>query len=300
MNIIIKLIGHFIIEDNNKYIYELKLFNVPLISFDMMKTVLSSYGLEEEHFENITITCDCKNIKNENIIITSSLNNDEKKIYIYTCKENTRNELKEIFITYGYKILIQTDVNILSNNDNKLFDNFSKLNISLNNNLTDILSDEINNDLVDEINNDLDNEINNDLDNEINNDLDNDFLDNEINNDLVDEINNDLVDEIIDFKEINEETIKTFDDEDFIFLIKIYINKPTIFKKFFKYISSGNIILNNSNNSNNYDINNSVEFIKNLNIGISDDVIIDALNKTNNHLNLSIRYILFKKIEQNT
>jgi hypothetical protein len=33
-----------------------------------MKTLLISYGIEDEDIQNITITCDCKNIKNDSII----------------------------------------------------------------------------------------------------------------------------------------------------------------------------------------------------------------------------------------
>ena len=58
MNIIIKLIGHIINEGNNKYSYELRISNVNIISFDMIKTFFCSYGFEEEEFENVTITCD--------------------------------------------------------------------------------------------------------------------------------------------------------------------------------------------------------------------------------------------------
>jgi len=254
MNIIIKLIGHIINEGNNKYNYELRISNVNLISFDMIKTFFCSYGFEEEEFENITVTCDCKNIKNENI--TNTIVDEEKKIYIYTCKEKIRDQLKDIFVLHGHKTLIQPDITIVPKEE------------------------EVDNDDVDTNNDGYNND---DLDTN-NNEDDNNEVDNEDYN----------------FFDINEETIKTFDDPDFIFLIKIYLNKPTIFKKFFKYISSGNIIINQKNKEiDESELNKSLEFVKGLNLGLEDEVIINALNKTNNHLNLSIRYLLLKKVEEN-
>ena len=53
-------------------------------------------------------------------------------------------------------------------------------------------------------------------------------------------------------------------------------------------VNDSNISLSNNVNSEE-----SYEFIKNLNLGFNDQDISDALNKTNNHLNLSIRYLLF-------
>jgi hypothetical protein len=249
MNIIIKLIGHIINEGNNKYNYELRISNVNLISFDMIKTFFCSYGFEEEEFENITVTCDCKNIKNENI--TSTIVDEEKKIYIYTCKEKIRDQLKDIFVLHGHKTLIQPEITIVA-------------------------KEEENND-------------NNDVDTNNDGDASKD-----------EDINNESDTEDYNFFDINEETIKTFDDPDFIFLIKIYLNKPTIFKKFFKYISSGNILINQKHKEiDESELNKSLEFIKSLNLGLEDEVIINALNKTNNHLNLSIRYLLLKKVEEN-
>ena len=250
MNIVIKLIGHIINEGNNRYNYELKIYNVNIISFDIIKTTFCSYGFEEEEFENVTITCDCKNIKNENI--TSTNINEEKKIYIYTCKEKIRDQLQDIFILHGHKRLIHTDLNISS----------KELYSGKNNN-----EDETYNNEKDIYNNGEESDNNN---------------------------------EEYDFFEINEETIKTFNDPDFIFLIKIYLNKPLIFKKFFKYISSGNILINQKIKKIDESLlDKSIEFIKCLNLGLEDDVIVNALNKTNNHLNLSIRYLLLKKVEEN-
>jgi hypothetical protein len=118
MNIIIKLIGHIINEGNNRYNYELKIYNVNIISFDMIKTIFCSYGFEEEEFENVTITCDCKNIKNETI--TSTNIDEEKKIYIYTCKEKIIEQLSDIFVLHGHKTLINSDINSYNFNNSTM------------------------------------------------------------------------------------------------------------------------------------------------------------------------------------
>jgi hypothetical protein len=264
MNIIIKLIGHIINEGKNKYNYELRMYNINVISFDIIKTTFSSYGFEEEEFENVTITCDCKNIKNENI--TSVNINEEKKVYIYTCKEKIRDQLKDIFVLHGHKILIQPEINSSPTN----------------------LDSEEENDKQEEENDKQEEE----------NDKQEEENDKQEQGDKQEQ--EEEKEENYNFFEINEETIKTFDDPDFIFLIKIYLNKPTMFKKFFKYISSGNILINQTKKEIDESIlTKSLEFIKGLNLGLDDDMILYALNKTNNHLNLSIRYLLLKKVEEN-
>ena len=100
----------------------------------------------------------------------------------------------------------------------------------------------------------------------------------------------------INVDDVNQETIKLFEDPDFVKLFQIYLQKPVLFKKFYMYISNGNIPnnLEMTNNSNNED---NQLFIKNLNLGFTDEQINEALIKTNNHLNFSIRYLLFKKYE---
>ena len=252
MHIIIKLIGHIINEDTGSYCYELKIFNVNILSFDIIKTIFSSYGLEEEEFENITVTCEYKNIKNDTI--TSINNNEEKKVYIYTCKEKIIHQLKEIFVLHGHKTLINSDINIIIQKTDQILEQ-----------KTDQILDQKTDQKLDQ---------------------------------KTDQTLEDISD--YDFSEINKETLKIFDDPDFIFLIKIYLNKPNIFKKFFKYISSGNILIKQPKKEiDNETINISLEFIKKLNLDLADDVILDALYKTNNHLNLSIRYLLIKKVEEN-
>ena len=100
----------------------------------------------------------------------------------------------------------------------------------------------------------------------------------------------------INVDDVNQETIKLFEEPDFVKLFQIYLHKPVLFKKFYMYISNGNIPnnLEMTNNSNNED---NQLFIKNLDLGFTDEQISEALIKTSNHLNFSIRYLLFKKYE---
>jgi hypothetical protein len=254
MHIIIKLIGHIINEDSNNYCYELKIFNLNILSFDIIKTIFGSYGLEEEEFENITVTCEYKNIKNESI--TSINNNEEKKVYIYTCKEKIIHQLKEIFVLHGHKTLINSDMNIIIQKLDPPLDSSLDLPLDSSSGLS------------------LDSSSGLSLDSSL---------------DSSSGLSLDL--SLADFSEINKETIKIFDDPDFIFLIKIYLNKPDMFKTFFKYISSRNIIIKQSEKKiDDSIIDKSFIFIKNLNLDLSDEIIKEALYITNNHLNLSITY----------
>jgi len=255
MSIIIKLIGHIIVENDNKYIYEYKLNNITILSFDVIKTTFCSYGLNEDDFDTITVTCDCKNLKNESIIV-----NEDKKVYLFTCNLKIRNELKDIFITHGHKILLPDTNSQLFNQSNQ-------------SDQSDQLDQLDKSDQSDQL----------------------DQLDKSDQSDEVD----DQSDEV-DFTAINKEATELFKDTDFIFLLKTYIYKPNLFKVFYKYISSGNIIINKKSTENtNIEYLNSLQTIKNLGLGFTDDQINEALSKTNNHINLSMRYLLFKKVEEN-
>jgi hypothetical protein len=266
MHVILKLIGHIITEEDSKYFYEIRLNNINIISFDIMKTLLISYGIEDEDIQNITITCDCKNIKNDSII--SSYIDEEKKIYIYTCKDKVRSQLEEIFITYGHKTLLQP-----ANQNKALFDDLNSQNEELKNS----------NQAVDNSNEENDNS------NE-ENDNSNEETDN--SNKEKDEIE-------LDFTKINNETKILLENKDFIFLLNIYLNKPEIFKTFYKYISSGNIVINKKEKLiSDEEILESTKSILNLDFGFSEEDISNALKLTGNHINLSIRYLIIKKVEE--
>ena len=247
MHVILKLIGHIITEEDGKYFYEIRINNINIISFDVIKNLLISYGIEDEDIQNITITCDCKNIKNDSII--SSYTDEEKKIYIYTCKDKIRSQLEEIFISYGHKTLLQP-----GNQNKVLFDDLNSQNEEVENS----------------------------------------------QNEEVENSQNEEVEELeLDFTKINNETKALLDNKDFVFLVNVYLNKPEIFKTFYKYISSGNIVINKKEKLiSDEEILESTKIILDLNLGFSKEDIINALKDTGNHINLSIRYLIIKKVEE--
>ena len=266
MHVILKLIGHIITEEDGKYFYEIRLNNINIISFDVMKTLLISYGIEDEDIQNITITCDCKNIKNDSII--SSYIHEEKKIYIYTCKDKVRSQLEEIFITYGHKTLLQP-----ANQNKALFDDLNSQNEELDNS----------NEAVDNPNEEAENS---------NEEADNSNEEADNSNEEKDEIE-------LDFTKINNETKILLENKDFIFLLNIYLNKPEIFKTFYKYISSGNIVINKKEKLiSDEEILESTKLILDLDLGFTEEDISNALKLTGNHINLSIRYLIIKKVEE--
>lgn len=98
-----------------------------------------------------------------------------------------------------------------------------------------------------------------------------------------------ISDDII--KASNVETIKLFQDKDFLVLMDIYNRNTEAFKTFSRYISSGTVLMNSFEKSDDEFL---VELneIKKLNIGKSDEEIQNALQMFNGHLNLSLRYLL--------
>lgn len=89
----------------------------------------------------------------------------------------------------------------------------------------------------------------------------------------------------------NVETIKLFQDKDFLTLMEIYNRNAEAFKTFSCYISSGTVLMNSLEKS---DSEFEVELneLKKLNLGKSNEEIKSALQMFNGHLNLSLRYLL--------
>lgn len=93
----------------------------------------------------------------------------------------------------------------------------------------------------------------------------------------------------------NTETVELFKDDDFLRLLYVYKNNPNMFKIFSSYITSGNVIINKEkfSDSEKTDFSEELEVIKKLDIGVSDDNILETLKRFNGHLNLSLRFLLF-------
>lgn len=118
----------------------------------------------------------------------------------------------------------------------------------------------------------------------------------EMDEDVDDEITKPIPEEEIKISDdiieaSNVETIKLFQDKDFLTLMDIYNRNAEAFKIFSRYISSGTVLMNSLEKSNDEFL---VELneIKKLNIGKSDEEIQNALQMFNGHLNLSLRYLL--------
>jgi hypothetical protein len=253
MSIIIRLVGNFINEKNESFMYELRINNIKLINYDSIKTHLISLSdLDEEKFEFINMTCDGKNLK---LISIENMFEEEKRVWLFCAKKEIRQEIIDIFESNGYKFIINTNSNLQESNTNS--------------NLQEA---------------DADDTVNDDSDSE---DIDVNFVD----------IEQKILPDSINIDDVNQKTIKLFEEPDFVKLFQIYLHKPVLFKQFYTYISNGNIPQNIEmvNNSNNNEANQ--KFIKHLNFGFTDEQINEALVKTNNHLNFSIRYLLYKKYE---
>ena len=124
----------------------------------------------------------------------------------------------------------------------------------------------------------------------------------EMDEDVDDEITKPIPEEEIKISDdiieaSNVETIKLFQDKDFLTLMDIYNRNAEAFKIFSRYISSGTVLMNSLEKSNDEFL---VELneIKKLNIGKSDEEIQNALQMFNGHLNLSLRYLLTNVVEE--
>lgn len=108
-----------------------------------------------------------------------------------------------------------------------------------------------------------------------------------------------LTDEIIE--NMNQKTVALFSDSDFRSLISIYLRKPELFNTLSQYVQSGNIVEKSLTIEKEYkDLNEGeiikynelLQKIKQLNLDVSDDIIMNKLIKYSGHLNLTLRAIL--------
>jgi hypothetical protein len=100
---------------------------------------------------------------------------------------------------------------------------------------------------------------------------------------------------------MNHKSILLFSDPDFKLLVGIYLKKPELFSILAQYVQNGNIVeeslmspktINDLTNEELIKYQTRVEVINNLNLGISNDMIIEKLIKYSGHLNLTLRSIL--------
>lgn len=95
---------------------------------------------------------------------------------------------------------------------------------------------------------------------------------------------------------MNEKTLKLFESSDFKNLIKIYYTNPDILKLFFNFVSHGDIVkMTIPKMEDSTDFKEKIQMIKGLGVDEKDEVIQDALQMFNGHLNLTLRLLLCKK-----
>jgi hypothetical protein len=303
MKIIIRLVGYSEIINDEKYVYELE-YNVNTIfNFEILKMIFNKYHdiISANELNNCTLTGNSKNLKKDYLI-----NETTKKVFIFTGNTEIKNKLINIFKTNGYKVL----VNDISTNNDTNNDINNDTNNDIYNDTNDISTDidSTNNDM-DDIDNDIDKKIFNLLENtEYDNDYDNEY-DNE-NTELInlkkhlDLLKDDTILQHSDVEPDNEnnyedtepkyikQNLDLLKDNDFVTLLRIYKTRGTLFNDFYKYINSSQIIKFNKL-ENTIDYNENLNFIKELNLDFKENDIIEALKKTGNHINLSIRYLLY-------
>jgi len=297
MKIIIRLVGYSEIINDEKYVYELEYIVNTIFNFEILKMIFNKYDdiISANELNNCTLTGDSKNLKKDYLI-----NDTTKKVFIFTGNTEIKNKLVHIFKTNGYKLLVN-DINTNTNNNNIDTNNNNNIEID-----TDIDTD---NDIDIDTDNDIDKKIFNllqytDYDNE-NTDYDNNY--NNENTDYDNNYNNENTDNIIQNSDVEsnngnnyedtepiyiKQNLDLLKDNDFITLLRIYKTRGDLFNDFYKYINSSQIIKFNKL-ENNIDYNENLNLIKELNLDFKENDIIEALKKTGNHVNLSIRYLLY-------
>jgi hypothetical protein len=103
-----------------------------------------------------------------------------------------------------------------------------------------------------------------------------------------------MTDEIIN--NMNKKSIELFNDKDFKSLVKIYYNKPDIFKSFFNYMSHGDIIQikEKEKETTHASYLEEITILKSLGIIETDETIYNTLKHFDGHLNLTLRALLCK------
>jgi hypothetical protein len=103
MSIIVRLVGNFINEKNESFMYELKINNIKLISYDSIKSHLISLSdFDEENFEFINIRCDDKDLKFTSI---ENIFEEDKRVWLHCAKKEMKQEIIDIFENNGYKFI---------------------------------------------------------------------------------------------------------------------------------------------------------------------------------------------------
>jgi hypothetical protein len=253
MKLILRLVGYSEIIDEEKYFYQIY-YEEQIFNFEILKSKFSEYHIiTNEELDNCTVTCNSKNLKKETLEDES---NTIYRLFIFSGNLEIRNKLVNIFVKFGEKSLINQQIMSVIDDTESSLDN-----------LEDSFS------LGDPEDNiqDLSSESEKSEDNKSEKSEDN---------------------KIYDFSSV-ELNLEILNDPDFLYMIRIYKNKPELFKDFYKYISSSYLVKFEHNSE--IDYSNNLQNIKNMNLNFTDDEILNSLKLTNNHINLALRCLITTK-----
>jgi len=261
MKLILRLVGYSEIIDEEKYFYQIY-YEEQIFNFEILKSKFSEYHIiTNEELDNCTVTCNSKNLKKETLEDES---NTIYRLFIFSGNLEIRNKLVNIFVKFGEKSLINQQIMSVIDDTESSLDN-----------LEDSFS------LGDPEDNiqDLSSESEKSEDNKSEKSEDNKSEESEDN-------------KIYDFSSV-ELNLEILNDPDFLYMIRIYKNKPELFKDFYKYISSSYLVKFEHNSE--IDYSNNLQNIKNMNLNFTDDEILNSLKLTNNHINLALRCLITTK-----
>jgi hypothetical protein len=272
MKILIRLVGYSETENDIKSVYEYQCKVNTIFNFEILKSIFNKYEhiISPSELDYCTLTCNSKNLKKDSIIQNSQIDNIiVYRVFIFTGNTNIKNKLINIFKQDGFKVDLTPVPEKDSDNDSI---SSTKQNINKNDKDSSSSSESEHDEETERKIHEALKAI----------DSDDEESDEETNG----EINFTLQE--------TKQNLELFKDEDFLTLLKIYKYRSYLFNDFYKYINSSQIIKFNKNDEE-IDHTENLMFIKELDLGFSDEQIANALQMTGNHINLSVRYLLFNK-----
>ena len=292
MKLILRLVGYSEIIDEEKYFYQIY-YEEQLFNFEILKSKFSEYHIiTNQELDNCTVTCNSKNLKKETLEDES---NTIYRLFIFSGNIEIRNKLVNIFVKFGEKSLINQQImSVINDTDSSSLDNLDdSFSLGdLEDNIQDLSSESEKSedniqDLSSESEKSEDNKSEKSEDNKSEKSEDNKSEKSEDNKSEKSEDN-----EVYDFSSV-ELNLEILSDPDFLYMIRIYKNKPELFKDFYKYISSSYLVKFEHNSE--IDYSNNLQNIKNMNLNFTDDEILNSLKLTNNHINLALRCLVTTK-----
>ena len=253
-----KLVGYTSNDNNNCIVKQCHFINLELIN-----SIMKTYEISDEEFSQIKFITDSETIKGDKVY-SVTLDN-ERIIHIFTSNSEIREKLKDIFRVNG---------EVVPKKANKL----NSLSLG---NLPTVSSNLVLTEPEPKY-------------------LDEKYRQSLIRGDIEEEEEEEEEDILTedDITELNSNIIRTFGDDDFKTLFKIYHTKPELFSMLYSFISSGDIVENVESKTyseeEEYQYQDAFIALKNLELGFQDDEMKSTLDHFKGHLNLTLRYLLCK------